>query len=107
MIEQLGMRRQFASDAKVIRGAHDASAVNPVPDAIDHDPRSQRIAWGSQPLGQLQAAALIDWNGCRIGLADHLNESPWNCSTEVADAAADMHASIFRSSVICHRHGFG
>ena len=57
VIEQLGVRRQFADVAEIIDGADQARAEQVVPDAIDHDPRGQRIVGAGDRLGQLQPAA--------------------------------------------------
>ena len=57
VVEQLGVRRQFADVAEVVDRADQAGAEQMMPDAVDHHPRRQRIVGAGDPLGQFQPAA--------------------------------------------------
>ena len=54
-IEQLGMRRPAAAEAKVAGRADQPLTKMMMPDAIDHHSRSERIVRAGDPSGQCQA----------------------------------------------------
>ena len=58
-VEQLGMRRQRALAAEVLRRGDDAAAEMHAPDAVDDDARGQRIAAARQPAREAQPIARL------------------------------------------------
>src|SRR5262245_57857591 len=68
-IQQFRVRGRRASSSKVAEGLHDTVFEMMLPNAIDHDPRGQRMFWMSQPFRQGQApASLLGPRPRRLGL---------------------------------------
>jgi len=49
----------FAEPAEIVAGGHQSSAKVVLPDAIDHDPRRQRMFGASDPAGKFEPAASL------------------------------------------------
>ena len=54
-VEQFGVRRQRPLGAEVVLGGDQPGAEVDAPDAVDEDPRGQRILRGDEPAGQVEA----------------------------------------------------
>ncbi len=61
------MRRTFAGDAEIVDGSHQAATKELLPDAVDHDPRRQRMlrraiqrASSSRPLTREGIDGILD-----------------------------------------------
>ena len=67
-VEHIGMGRLLARDAKVVRRAYQAVAAKMLlPDAVDQDPGSERIAIIRNPSSQGASATRgFAWNGVQI-----------------------------------------
>jgi hypothetical protein len=57
VIEQLGMTRRVACEAKVVRGAHEPLAEDVMPHAIHDDALHERVFRAQQPVGEFSATA--------------------------------------------------
>ena len=53
MIQELGVARQLALGAQVLRGLHQADAEELLPEAVDRDPRRQGVSPVDEPFGQV------------------------------------------------------
>ena len=61
-VQEARVRWSLSEKAKVVSGWHNATAHEMVPDAIDDDPRSQRIGWIVYQFCQLKSAtAFLNW----------------------------------------------
>ncbi len=58
MVEQLRVRGTLASRSEIVDRPHDPHAEQLLPDAIDRDPRGQRMPLVGEPVGQFPTAAL-------------------------------------------------
>ena len=56
VIEQRGVCWRRAANTKVARCRYETSSKVIVPDAVDHDARSERVVRMREPVGQLQSA---------------------------------------------------
>ena len=66
VVEQLGVRREFAVGAEVVHRGYQPTAKQMLPDAVGGHPRRERMIGLSQPASQFQAAALLGINLDRV-----------------------------------------
>jgi hypothetical protein len=69
-VEQFGVVRAFAGFAEIVDGADDAFAEVPAPYAIHHDAGGQGIGGVDEPVGELEAAAAMEFGGSVVAGED-------------------------------------
>jgi hypothetical protein len=106
VVEQEGVGGEITGGAEVIDGADEALAEEVHPDAVDEDAGGEGILRMGDPLSELEAAALISWNGGGVGNLGSLDEATRDGGAEVADIATDVDGAVGRGGVVQHAHGF-
>ena len=96
MIEQFGMRRRFTHCAKVINCADQSCAEQPVPYAVRHYARCQRIGWIDNPVGEFQSTATAGGHLRRWSGVGDLQHTAWNDGAQIIDSTANMNLQIRR-----------
>ena len=85
------MRGAVAHLPEVAGRADDPTPKVLQPDAVDHDPRGQRVRGACDGVRQLAPAAAL---GERLPVAEHGQEPARHFRAEIILAAADVHALV-------------
>ena len=107
VIEQQRMCGRVATGAEVIDAAHEALAEEVHPHAVDEDSGGERIVVASDPLGELQATALIVRDLRGLFQCHRLNIPTRHLLAEVADVAANVDGAVGGCVVVEDAHRLG
>src|SRR5581483_9724178 len=92
-VEQLGVRGRLAAGAEIVGRGDDAASEMPLPDAIDHHARGQRILLVGDPLRELEAAAAL-LVGRKLLAAEDREEAAGDRRAERLRLAANHDAGV-------------
>jgi hypothetical protein len=104
VVEQQRVGGKIASGTEVIDRAHQALAEQVHPDAVDDDAGGERVLRMGDPLGKLEATALVGGDAGSVRDFGGLNEATGDGGAEIADVAANMNGAIGGLRVIEHAH---
>ena len=86
IVEQFRMAGAFAHASEVARRVYDAAAEVVQPNAVDHDPRGERIVVTCDGLGQVEPAA----SGLEWFTAENGEKPPRDLGAKIVLAAANV-----------------
>ena len=97
-VEQLGKHGRLSLTAEIIRRGHDASPEVPLPDAVHHHPRSERMIRLGKPHGKLfarerdaTAGAIV---GSDIASAQERRQARAHLFSAAIEFAAEIHVGV-------------
>ena len=94
MIEQLRMRWGCAAGTEVVHGLDEASAEEPVPDAIHDDACGERVVGRSDPISEFEPSAVAFGNVELLTMSEDFRQSTRHCIGFVVDAATDEKRAV-------------
>ncbi len=88
------MGRRLASHPEIAWGRNQRGTEMMLPDPIDHDPGSQRVAGIGQPLCQLQSSALLRLFVAQSLATEHIQELARHQLARLGWLTAQLHVGI-------------